>query len=173
MSALTFEYRPVSYEELLTVQGPWNVEFQKGRGAPDKAEFPTLMSYTDSDIPGIKYFSGTATYSTTFTIDAILGEGKAMLDLGTVKNIAEVSVNGRVVTVLWKTPFRTDIGEYLKEGENSLQVKVTNLWPNRIIGDAQIDATEKITFTPAAFYNAGSPLLPGGLPGPVKVVLQN
>lgn len=167
------EYRPVSYEELLTVQGPWNVEFQKGRGAPDKAEFPTLMSYTDSDIPGIKYFSGTATYSTTFTIDAIPGEGKAMLDLGKVKNIAEVSVNGRVVTVLWKTPFRTDIGEYLKEGENTLQVKVTNLWPNRIIGDAQPDATEKITFTPAAFYNAGSPLSPGGLLGPVKVVLQN
>ena len=98
-----------------------------------------------------------------------------MLDLGDVKNIAEVIINGKNLGMVWKKPFRIDITEAVKSGQNTLQIKVTNLWVNRLIGDAQPDrgtagVTNKITFTTMPFYQADSPLLPSGLLGPVHVL---
>jgi hypothetical protein len=87
-----------------------------------------------------------------------------------VKDLAEVLVNGKSLGIIWKTPFRVNVSEVLKPGENSLEVKVTNLWVNRLIGDQQPDATKKYTYTTQAFYQADSPLLPSGLLGPVKIV---
>jgi len=92
------------------------------------------------------------------------------LDLGDVKNLAEVIVNGRNIGITWKKPFRIDITDALKQGPNSIQIKVTNTWVNRLIGDAQAGVANKITFTTMPFYKPDSPLLPSGLLGPVKLV---
>ena len=87
-----------------------------------------------------------------------------------MKNIAEVSVNGAPLGILWKTPFRVDVTSALKPGANTIEIKVTNLWVNRLVGDQQSDAAKKYTYTARQFYQADSPLLPSGLLGPVRVV---
>ena len=89
--------------------------------------------------------------------------------LGKVKNIAEVIVNGKNMGILWKKPFKIDISSALKEGDNTLEIKVTNLWVNRLIGDEQPEVKDKITFTAQPFYKANAPLLPSGLLGTVKL----
>jgi hypothetical protein len=164
---------PVRAEALLSaVTGAWDVAFQAGRGAPDKAGFEALSSWSDKTDPGIKYFSGTAVYTKTIQMPANgFKSGAAIwLDLGDVKNIAEVSVNGQPLGILWKAPFRVDATSALKAGANQLEIKVTNLWVNRLIGDKQPDADKKYTYTAVEFYQADSPLLPSGLLGPVKII---
>ena len=98
--------------------------------------------------------------------------GALLLDLGEVKNLAEVFVNGKNLGIVWKKPFKIDAGNALKVGENTIEIKVTNLWVNRIIGDSQPDVKNKITFTTMPFYKANSPLLPSGLMGPVRVLVK-
>ena len=160
--------KPATVEKpLLTIDTPWQVSFQKERGAPAQATFDQLKSLTESDDPGIKYFSGTASYLTDFTSPIA---GKGVIDLGEVKNIAEVYLNGKYQGTVWKKPFRLELNDALKKGTNTLEVRVTNLWVNRLIGDAQPGTTQKITFTTMPFYQANSPLLPSGLLGPVKVL---
>lgn len=158
--------------EVVTVEGPWQVAFQPERGAPATATFDNLTSYTENNDAGIKYFSGTATYTNTINVPANgLDKGaKLWLDLGDVKNLAEISVNGKSLGVVWKKPFRVDVTNALKAGDNRVEVKVVNLWVNRLIGDAQPGVTNKITYTAMPFYRADSPLQPSGLLGPVKVV---
>ncbi len=92
------------------------------------------------------------------------------LDLGDVKNLAEVIVNGKSLGIVWKKPFRVDVTGALKAGENKIEIKVTNLWVNRLIGDAQPGVTNKITYTTMPFYQANSKLLPSGLLGPVRII---
>jgi len=92
------------------------------------------------------------------------------LNLGDVKNIAEVIVNGKSLGIIWKHPFRVNIGSALKPGKNTIVIKVTNLWVNRLIGDAQPGVSNKITYTTMPFYQANSKLLPSGLLGPVQVM---
>ena len=120
----------------------------------------------------MKYFSGTGTY--TKTIQAPAGWFKSgaqlWLDLGDVKNLAEVSVNGKPLGILWKTPFRVDVTGALKPGANAVEIQVTNLWVNRLIGDQQPGVQKKYTYTTQQFYRESSPLLPSGLLGPVRVV---
>ncbi|WP_321346141.1 glycosyl hydrolase [uncultured Draconibacterium sp.] len=158
-------------KEIGTVDGSWNVAFQPERGAPESAVFNELSSFTENQDEGIKYFSGTATYSKTIQLsDADIAVGELLLDLGEVKNLAEVSVNGQTLGVLWKKPFKVNITKAVKPGENKLEIKVVNLWVNRLIGDAQPDITEKITYTTMPFYQADSPLKSSGLLGPVKVL---
>ena len=120
----------------------------------------------------MKYFSGTAVYTRTIDVPAdFASQGTRLwIDLGDVKNLAEVSVNGTSLGVAWKRPFRLDATGALKAGANNLEVKVTNLWVNRMIGDRQPNATTKYTFTAPVFYKANSPLLPSGLIGPVRIV---
>ena len=150
------------------LEGPWNLSFQPGRGAPQTAVFTCLTSWTESSDPGIRYFSGTATYSTTFTFEK--GEGRCELDLGSVYNIAQVKINGIPLRTLWRAPFKVDITDELKDGRNTLEVAVTNLWPNRLIGDEQPGTKQRITYTTWPFYKADDPLLPSGLLGPVKII---
>ena len=155
-----------SEESLL--EGSWHISFQEGRGAPAEAVFKALHSFSEDPDPGVRYFSGTATYSKDFTIDRS-GE-RAVLSLGAVHIIAEVIVNGKSVRTLWKVPYEVEITDYLKEGTNSLEIRVTNLWPNRLIGDASLPESERITYTSFPFYKPDDPLLPAGLIGPVKLV---
>ncbi|MBD0294843.1 MAG: hypothetical protein ICV84_06535 [Flavisolibacter sp.] len=158
--------------EIATVEGSWNVTFQPNRGAPASVTFDKLVSYTENSDAGIKYFSGTATYTKTINVPAnqLVKGAQLWLDLGEVNNLAEVGVNGKPLDVVWKKPYRVDVTNALKAGENKLEIKVINLWVNRLIGDAQPGVTNKITYTTMPFYQANSPLQPSGLLGPVKVV---
>jgi hypothetical protein len=157
---------------LATVGGSWNVRFQPDRGAPERATFDVLTSWSTSADPGVKYFSGTATYTKSIRAEAgwFAQGAHQWLDLGDVQNLAEVAVNGKPLGILWKKPFRVDVSGALKPGENTLQVRVTNLWVNRMVGDRQPDAPKQFTFTRPVFYKADSPLLPSGLLGPVRVL---
>ena len=154
------------------VDGLWDVSFQANRGAPATITIDTLASWSDNTDAGVKYFSGTGTYTKTIqAAPSWFAEGAQLwLDLGDVQNLAEVSVNGVPLGVLWKKPFRADMTGALKPGSNTIEVKVTNLWVNRMIGDRQPDAPKQFTFTRPVVYKANSPLLPSGLLGPVKVV---
>ena len=95
---------------------------------------------------------------------------KLWIDLGDVKNLAEISVNGEILGWFWKTPYRLDTSGVLKPGSNTLEIRVTNGWANRIIGDRQPRAAKKYAFTSPSFYHPDSPLLPSGLLGPVQIV---
>jgi hypothetical protein len=172
-SAAPSRTRPVPAEATIaSVTGAWDVAFQADRGAPAKITLDALSSWSDNSDPGVKYFSGTATYTKTIQVSADWFEpgAKLWLDLGDVKNIAEVSVNGRRFGIFWKRPFRVDMTSALKAGANTLEIKVTNLWVNRLIGDQQPNVTKKYTYTAMQFYRAESPLLPSGLIGPVLIV---
>jgi len=155
-----------------TIEGAWDVGFQPNRGAPAKIALASLSSWSDNPDAGVKYFSGAGTYTKTVQAPAdwFRTGARLWLDLGSVKNLAEVSVNGKPLGILWNVPFRVDVTEALKPGANTLEVKVTNLWVNRLIGDQQPDVTKKYTYTTQAFYRADSPLLPSGLLGPVRIV---
>ena len=131
---------PVPKPDVLEVKGPWELRFPAGWGAPDSIVLDPLASWTENQNAGVKYFSGTATYVKEIDVPWAPGgsDSAVTLDLGRVKNIAEVLVNGeRCGGTLWKPPFRADITNALKPGKNRLEIRVTNLWPNRMIGDEQ------------------------------------
>ncbi|HEU5077828.1 MAG TPA: glycosyl hydrolase [Opitutaceae bacterium] len=128
------------------LEGPWIVSFQSGRGAPPQIELPELRSLHLHPDPGVKYFSGTANYRHTLSLDhapsSRPGE-RVVLDLGRVEVVADVYINGRKVATLWKEPYRTDVTDFVHEGENKLEVRVTDLWTNRLIGDEQLPAEDQ------------------------------
>ena len=157
--------------KVLAIDGPWEISFQPERGAPAKATFEKLTAWNENADSGIKYFSGTGSYSKIVEApESWFKSGEQLwLDLGEVKNLAEVVVNGKSLGIVWKKPFRIDISGAMKTGENTLEVKVTNLWVNRLIGDMQAGAI-KVTYTTMPFYQANSPLLPSGLMGPVQIL---
>lgn len=156
--------------EIEVVKGVWKLTFQENRGGPTDGEFAKLESWSENSNPRLKYFSGTAIYRNSFKISPVKPSERIWLDLGEVKDLAEVIVNGKKLGVLWKTPFKIDVTDAVRSGENTLEVRVTNTWVNRLIGDAQADVKEKITFTTIPFYRADSPLLPAGLLGPVRLI---
>jgi hypothetical protein len=171
---------------------PWTVSFPPKKGAPASIVLDKLISWSDSNVNGVKFFSGTAKYETNFVFSPTTES--TWLDLGKVKNFAEVELNGHKFDTLWKSPFRLDVSRYLKVGKNSLVVRVTNLWPNRLIGDEQYPpdakynggpitewpqwildgkprpASNRIGFATWKFYSKDSPLLDSGLIGPVRLV---
>lgn len=164
--------RPVS-TELATVSGPWQVNFPPNWGAPPKVQFQKLISWTNYPEDDIKYFSGTATYAKD--IDASAGWFKPgtrlLLDLGKVDVLAQVSINGQALKeILWKVPFQIDVTKALKPGVNHVEIQVTNLWPNRIIGDQQPNARKQYAWLDYRPFRADTPLLESGLLGPVTVV---
>jgi hypothetical protein len=167
----TFRTLPAEQKaQLTTLDGAWKVSFQQGRGAPDSITIDKLASWSDSTDSGVKYFSGTGTYSKTVTAPAqwFARGTRVWIDLGDVKNLAEVSVNGKPLGIVWHAPYRVDATTALKPGPNEVVVKVTNAWVNRLIGDQQPGAT-KYTFADVKPYRANSPLLASGLIGPVSI----
>jgi hypothetical protein len=156
----------------------WNVSFERGKGIPESIGFRHLISWSDSPLPlaneALKYYSGTATYSKSIDVpaDDIVQGAHLWLDLGDVRELAEVKVNGVDLGILWKTPFRVDVTGAIKPGENKLEIRVTNLWVNRMIGDQQPWAMKKYAFADFAPYKADSPLLPSGLLGPVRLMSE-
>jgi hypothetical protein len=154
---------------LATLEGPWTVRFQADGGAPDSITLDKLASWHENSDAGVKYFSGTGTYTNSIQApgDWFRKGTRLWLDLGDVKNLAEVSVNGKALGIVWRPPFRVDVTDVLKPGANSLEIRVANLWVNRLIGDEQAAVAKKFTLTTQKFYQADSPLLPSGLLGPV------
>ena len=151
------------------VSGPWEVQFQPGRKAPERATFDQLIDWTSSENPGVRYFSGTATYRATFSAPAVAEHRVMELDLGRVEVMARVKLNGKELGILWKTPYRVDVTDALKAGENTLEIEVANLWPNRMIGDAALPEDERITWASWNPFKPESELAPSGLLGPVDI----
>jgi hypothetical protein len=158
---------------LATLDGPWTLSFQKGRGAPEKASAATLGDWSKSADTGVKYFSGTASYARTLDVKSawLKGGGKLVLDLGEVRELAEVTVNGKSAGIAWKAPYRIDVTGLVKPGNNALEIRVTNLWVNRLIGDAQKGATP-VAYTTYPMYAPGAPLRASGLMGPVTLARE-
>lgn len=156
-----------------SIHGPWKVDFQPGRGAPASITMEKLIDWSKSNDPGVKYFSGIGTY--TKTVQASPGwfsKGAHLwIDLGDVKNLAVVTVNGKKMGETWHAPYRVDVTSALKPGANQITIEVVNAWVNRLIGDQQPGAT-KYTFADVKPYSADSPLLASGLIGPVTLVRE-
>jgi hypothetical protein len=121
------------------IKGPWTVKFPPNLGAPPEITLPELKSLHRHEQDGVKYFSGTATYTKRFSLpaDAKAGGKRLYLDLGRVEVIAEVKVNGKALGNVWKPPYRLDITDAVRAGDNDLEIQLANLWPNRLIGDEQ------------------------------------
>lgn len=122
------------------IEGPWEVQFLSGMGAPEKTTFDSLYSWSRHPNDKIKYYSGTAVYSKDITIskDMVAKNRVIILDLGKVEVMAEVTVNGKNLGIIWKTPYTIDITQAVKPGANKFEIKVVNLWVNRLIGDEQL-----------------------------------
>jgi len=165
---------------LATVSGPWDVSFPPNLGAPENIRLSDLESWTANDNEGVKYFSGTATYTKTLQAPQSWFQpaAKILLDLGEVNDLAEVTVNGKALVTLWKAPYRVNVAGALKPGENQLEIKVTNQWTNRQAGDRTV-ASENRVFDQGArtgrrggFFGRSMPLAESGLIGPVTVVSE-
>jgi len=178
----------------VSITGPWEVSFPPGWKAREKTTFEMLQSWTENSDAGIKYFSGTATYSKQIELppDWINSNREVWLDLGRVKNLAEVTLNGKPLGILWKPPFHVNVTAAARPGKNTLEVKITNLWPNRLIGDEQLppdckwagkqlkewpqwllegkpSPTGRLTFTTWHHWTKDEAPLESGLLGPVTL----
>jgi hypothetical protein len=147
----------------------WTIAFQPGRGAPTGTmPLPSFQSWAESPDAGIRYFSGTATYKTQIEAKHAAGE-RVFLTLTDLHEVCTVRINGKAAGTIWAMPYRLDITDSLADGRNTLELDVTNLWPNRLIGDSQPGVTRTYTHTNIRKYTADSPLLPSGLIGPVAL----
>jgi hypothetical protein len=171
-------------KELTELSGSWKISFDPKWGGPDTVTFPKLISWTDRPEDGIKYYSGKATYKKMFDLkleadenrNAKPGSGKLFLDLGELKDVAEVRLNGKNLGTLWCAPWRVEITDAVKPTGNLLEINVINLWANRVIGDLSQPKEKRFTKTHDAFrfdfLTGKTPLIKSGLLGPVKLYLS-
>lgn len=188
---------------LSELQGAWTVQFDPKWGGPtEPVSFPTLTDWTNRPESGIRYYSGTAEYEQEFDCPAGWVSGSHLwLDLGTVHDLASVSLNGQDLGVVWTAPWQVDLTPALRARHNRLVIKVTNCWANRLIGDEQQPAdcafrkgdrgfggplnafpdwlikgqprpSGRYTFTTWNYFNRNSPLESSGLLGPVRLMEQ-
>ncbi len=164
-----------SFSTPIEIVGPWSVSFDPNWGGPRSAQFEQLVSWTKRPEEGIRYYSGTATYKKEFDLPKELrgNSGAVCLDLGEVRNVAEIRLNGKHLGVVWTAPFRVEVTEALKPSGNMLEIDVVNLWPNRLIGDAGLPPGERLTRTNVDAYKPDSPLLESGLLGPVTLQAEH
>jgi hypothetical protein len=157
-----------AHTEALVLYGKWSVRFEQGRGGPSAPiEMDDLKSWTESPDPAVRYFSGAATYTATVEAPSTLNRDDLLLQFDQIHEIARVRINGVDAGTVWAAPYRIQVGKLLHPGTNKLEIEVTNLWPNRLIGDAQSGVTDPITKTNITAYKADSPLLPSGLIGAI------
>lgn len=156
------------------IEGAWQLTFPQNWGAPASAEFPSLMSWTEADQEGIRYFSGTATYEKSFPFNPEDAEGfdRITLDLGKISEVGELWLNGQSLGISWSEPHTFEVTELLREGENQLRIEVANTWSNRIVGDTRTGENYTKTNISTAFRGTNwedAPLLESGLLGPVNL----
>ncbi|MFC2124079.1 glycosyl hydrolase [Bacteroidota bacterium] len=173
----------ISYDNTseIVVDGPWEIHFTPGWDTPEQIELNNLMSWTELPDEGIRHFSGTAVYHKTFTLSKPFLENDVMvsLDLGKVASFAEVVLNGMDLGVAWKPPYVIDITGAAKQGENQLEIRITNTWWNRLIGDEKYpdgfpgsEVKKPRTSVTHKAWSKEDELLPAGLMGPVKIRLS-
>lgn len=150
--------------------GPWTVKFDPKWGGPESAVFDTLEDWSKRPEDGIRYYSGTATYTKTFDLPATASGKPLYLDLGIVKSMARVRLNGKDLGLVWTAPWHVDISDTVKPKGNELEIVVTNTWANRIIGDSKLPQEKRLTWTVYPHLGPDSPLLPAGLLGPVRII---
>lgn len=161
-----------SYKTVNNLSTDWQVQFNPAYGGPSTpVEFKTLTDWTLHVDSAIKYYSGTATYTKTFNFVGKTA-GKVWVDLGAFSSIAEVKINGIDCGTLWTAPFELEISKALKQGENNIEIQVTNTWANRLIGDSKLPVSKRITHTTAPFRLEGKPLKPAGLFGPATLKIE-
>ena len=155
------------------IAGAWQVAFPPKWGAPQQITLEKLSSLTESTNAGVKYFSGTAIYSKTFdwkpAVKSKRQQSEIWLELGDVQSLAQVKLNGHDLGSVWLPPFRVNVTTALQSGSNKLEVRVANLWRNRMIGDAALPATERFTWSSSAQFSPDTPLPKSGLLGPVTL----
>ena len=152
--------------------GPWTVNFDPNWGGPKSINFPELIDWTQHTNPGIKHYSGIATYKNQFLAPTDLadnGKKQILLDLGNVLEMAEIHLNGKPLGIVWCPPFQVDATDALKSGENELQIRLANQWANRVIGDLQLPPEKRRTQTNITALKPDTPLSPSGLLGPVTL----
>jgi hypothetical protein len=159
-------------QEVGRAEGPWKITFQPGRGAPETLRLPALGDLARQRDPAIRYFSGVASYDGTVTLARRPAHSRLLLDLGQVGDVAEVRINGSPAGTVWHAPYRLDVTDAIRSGTNRIEVRVADLWVNRLIGDAQPGAA-KIAFVAAPTYRPDAPLRPAGLIGPVRLVARS
>jgi len=165
---------PAAEPVTLSIDGPWEVRFERNLGAPEQATFPQLMSWTDHPVDGIRYFSGIAEYRKQWVLPGAAKPRRAVLELGDLWAVAEVSVNGRPAKVVWQRPFTVDVTGDLEVGANDIRIRIANNWVNRLIGDARgagprIARTNVTTNSPAGTPWAKVEPRRSGLFGPVRI----
>jgi hypothetical protein len=154
---------------LKVLESEWIVEFEnKEFGPGEEVKFDSLYDWTESPDPSIKYYSGTATYTTEFNMEEI-PRGEIFLNLGNVGVLAKVLLNGETLGVTWMAPYCVHVGEDLIEGINKLEIEVVNVWRNRMLGDMELSEGERFTTYTVADLRAGEQLIPSGLMGPVSL----
>jgi hypothetical protein len=155
-----------------TLAGPWQVRFDPRWGGPDSVEFAELTDWTKRPEDGIRFYSGTATYRRTFDLPGSRrpSGSRLVLDLGAVKELAEVRLNGHDLGVLWAAPFRVDVTEAIRPAGNKLEIEVVNFWPNRVIGDQSLPEAKRLTRTNVRKLTKDTPLVESGLLGPVQLL---
>jgi hypothetical protein len=147
----------------MELTGPWQVTFPPGWGAPEQIEFPSLISWSQCADPGVKYFSGTAAYRMEVEVpkERLAKGQRVKLELGDVQVVAEVLINGQSQGVLWKAPYAVEVTHALRPGRNQLEIRVANLWVNRLIGDRQYpDDVEWTTNTGSTAKGMGLAKIP-------------
>jgi hypothetical protein len=144
------------------------VSFDPKWGGPEKIVFDRLGDWRNNENPGVRYYSGTAFYRQTFTSEKSIDGKQLYMDLGKVKNIARVKLNGKDLGIVWTSPWRVDISKAIKQGKNELTIEVVNLWVNRLIGDEQ-PTINKYTFSTYKHYRSDSRLMESGLIDPIVI----
>jgi len=160
------------YVSIMTIPGPWQVKFDPKWGAPEEVTFDKLISWTQHSEQGIIFYSGKATYRTSFAFEKKIDKQKEYwLDLGRVEDvgIAQISLNGQDLGIVWTKPFRVDVSDALKTGQNLLEVNVVNSWRNRLVGDRNMPQSRRYTKTNITIRPEWK-LLESGLLGPVTVI---
>ncbi len=167
--------------EPIPLAGPWEVRFAPGWGAPETATFDRLAPWDESPDEGIRHFSGSATYRISFQVDPRIAAGPSRLRLGEVRHIARIRANGNDLGIVWTAPWIADLTGKLRGGSNDIEIEVTNLWVNRLIGDAALPPERRLTKTnvplhlsaeklrPHCGFTSRDPLERSGLLGPVRI----
>ena len=155
--------------KLVELTGPWEVSFDPRWGGPERVTFPKLEDWSRRPETGIKYYSGTARYSKAFDAPRVSGNQRLYLDLGSIKNLARVRLNGHDLGVVWCAPWQVDVTGAVKSRDNRLEIAVANLWPNRLIGDQFLPREKQMTSTTWNPFTKDSVLMESGLLGPVTL----
>lgn len=164
--------KEAQFETVQVLDENWELQFDSEyKGPKEVVKINRLFDWSTSENEQIKYYSGTASYKKEFVWKGKASD-KIWIDLGEIANIAEVSINGKDCGTLWTFPFKSDISNALQKGKNTIVIKVTNTWANRLIGDQKLPENERLTWTTARYRLEGNPLLKSGLLGPVTIVKE-